>query len=102
MWQQLPKTRETLRPRYPESQPGKSRDDPEPSTQNNVDKNLKPAEKNILSLTEVAEGSGTAFSRGVTILDTSHHQKLLGDWGGNDSGTAGSRNQTHPDGAALA
>merc|ERR1719168_404958 len=41
------------------------------------------------------------MSRGVAILNTSHHQELLGDGGRNDASTTGCRDQSHPDGSAL-
>ena len=54
-----------------------------------------------LKLTEVSKGSGATFGRGVTILNTGHHQELLGNGSGDDSGTTGCRNETHPNGAAF-
>ena len=52
-------------------------------------------------LGEVAEGAGGSGGGGVAILDTSHLKQLLGNWRGNDSGTAGGWDQAHPDGTAL-
>jgi len=53
-------------------------------------------------LGEVTEGAGGSSGRGVAILYTSHLEQLLGNRGGHDAGTAGGRDQAHPDGAALA
>ena len=53
-------------------------------------------------LTEVAEGAGGALGGGVAVLNTGHLEQLLGHGGGHDAGTAGGRDQTHPDGTALA
>jgi len=59
------------------------------------------ADGSIGSLGEVSKGSSGATSRGVAILNTSHHQQLLGDGGRNDASTTGGRDQSHPDGSAL-
>ena len=53
-------------------------------------------------LGEVTQSPGGATGRGVAILDTGHLQQLLGHRGGNNTGTTGGGDQTHPDGAALA
>jgi len=53
-------------------------------------------------LGKVAESTGGATSRGVAIFNTSHLQELLGDGGRDDASTARSRDQTHPNGTALA
>lgn len=53
-------------------------------------------------LTKVAEGGSAAPGRGVTVINTSHHQQLLGDRGRHDPCTAGSRDQTHQDGSTPA
>lgn len=50
---------------------------------------------------EVTQSSGASPGRSVTIFDTGHHQQLLGNGGGNDSGTSRSGNQTDPNGSAL-
>lgn len=55
-----------------------------------------------LKLTEVAEGGSAAPGRGITVVNTSHHQQLLGDGGRHNPRTAGSRDQTHQDGSAPA
>lgn len=54
-----------------------------------------PQEK--LKLTEVAEGGSAAPGRGVTVIDTGHHQQLLGDRGRHNPCPAGGRDQTHQD-----
>lgn len=54
------------------------------------------------NLTKVAEGSGAASGRGVAVIDTSHHEQLLGHGGRHDASTAGGRNETHQDRAAAA
>jgi len=48
-------------------------------------------------LGEVAEGGGGTCGRGVTILNTGHVQKLLGDRGADNSCSSWSRDQTHED-----
>ena len=55
----------------------------------------------VVSVTEVAEGSGGSTGGGVAILDTSHLEQLLGDWGRHYAGTPGGGDEPHPDGAAL-
>lgn len=53
-------------------------------------------------LGEVSKSGGRATRRCVAILNTGHHQQLLGDWARYDSGTTGSRDETHRHGSALA
>merc|ERR1719219_977146 len=53
-------------------------------------------------LSEVAQGASGSSSRSVTVLDTSHLQKLLGNRSGHNTGTSGSRDESHPDGTTLA
>ena len=55
----------------------------------------------IGSFGKVAKGSSASGCRGVAILNSGHGQKLLGDWGRDDTGTTRGRDQTHPDGTAL-
>ena len=55
----------------------------------------------VSRLGEVTQSPGGATGRGVAILDTGHLQQLLGHRGGNDTGTTGGGDQTHPDGSAL-
>jgi len=50
---------------------------------------------------KIASGTGVSSGGRVHILDTSHVQELLGDKGSDDSGSTGSRDQTHTDGTAL-
>ena len=56
----------------------------------------------VSSLGEVTQSAGGATGRGITILNTSHHQQLLGDGGRDNAGTTGSWDQTHRNGTALA
>ena len=53
------------------------------------------------SLGEITQGAGGTSSAGVAVLNTGHLQQFLGDGGRHDAGTAGSRDQTHPDGATF-
>lgn len=53
------------------------------------------------SLDEVLGGTGRAGRRGVNIIDTSKLQDLLGDGGGDESGTTGSGGQLESDGTTL-
>lgn len=53
-------------------------------------------------LTKVAEGGGAAPGRGVAVIDTGHHEQLLGHGGGHDASTTGGRDETHQDRAATA
>ena len=53
------------------------------------------------ALTEVSKGTSGTLSRGVTILNTSHLEQLLGNGGRDNSCSAGGRDQTHPDRTAL-
>jgi hypothetical protein len=56
----------------------------------------------IGSLGKVTQSSSRALGRGVAIINSSHLEQLLGDRGGDDAGTTGGRDQSHPDRAALA
>lgn len=56
----------------------------------------------IGGLGEVTQSAGGTTGRRVAILDTGHHQELLGNGGRDDASTTGSRNQTHRHGTALA
>ncbi|ALC38326.1 Bka, partial [Drosophila busckii] len=56
----------------------------------------------IGSLGEITQSTSGTTSRRVAILNTSHGQQLLGNWGRHDASTTGSWDQTHRDGAALA
>jgi hypothetical protein len=51
---------------------------------------------------QVTSGARVTSGGGVHVLDTSHGQQLLGDQGGDDSGTTRSGDQAHADGSALA
>jgi len=55
-----------------------------------------------LKLTEVAKRGRAAPGRGVAVVDTGHHQQLLGDGGGHDPRATGGRDQTHQDRPAAA
>lgn len=52
-------------------------------------------------ITEVAEGGCAAPGRGVAIVDTGHHEQLLGHRGGHDASTTGGRDETHQHRAAA-
>ena len=52
-------------------------------------------------LDKVAEGTCATLGGGVAITDTSEFEQLLGDRGGNEAGTTGSRNETGHDGTTL-
>merc|ERR1719367_140044 len=56
----------------------------------------------VRGLGEVSKRASGALGRGVTILDTSHLQELLGDGGRHNTGSARRRDEPHPDGATLA
>ena len=45
--------------------------------------------------------TGAALGAGVTVINTSHLQQLLGYRGGDNASTAGGGDQTHPNGTAL-
>merc|ERR1711991_78925 len=53
-------------------------------------------------LGEVAKGGSLTGGRGITIVNTSHHQQLLGDTGSNETSTTGCGDETHTGGTALA
>merc|ERR1719402_1830593 len=55
----------------------------------------------VCRLGEVAKRPSGSSGAGVAILNTGHLQQLLRDGGRHDTGTAGSRDQTHPDGATF-
>lgn len=57
---------------------------------------------NQRNLTEVAEGGGATPCGGVAIVDTCHHEQLLGHRGGHDASTTGGRDETHQDRATAA
>ena len=52
-------------------------------------------------LDKVTQGTGGTESLGVAVSDTSELEKLLGDGGSDDTGTAGGRDQTGDGGTAL-
>lgn len=56
----------------------------------------------IGGLREVTQRTGATTGRVVAVLDTGHHQQLLGDGGRHDASSTGSGDQTHRDGSALA
>ena len=56
----------------------------------------------VRRLGEVAKSGGLADSGGVAILDSGHMQKLLGDGSRHDASSAGSGDEAHGDGSALA
>ena len=56
----------------------------------------------VCGLGKIAKSSGRASSGGVAILDTGHTQELLGNGGADETGTTGSGDETHQNGAALA
>lgn len=49
------------------------------------------------NLTKVAESGSAAPGRGVAVVDTSHHEQLLGHRSRHDASTTGSRDKTHED-----
>lgn len=51
--------------------------------------------------TEVAEGGSAAPGRCVAVIDTGHHEQLLGHGRRHNAGTAGCRNETHQDGTTA-
>merc|ERR1719340_53399 len=51
---------------------------------------------------ETCQPSVVPRHAGVTIVNSSHLQQLLGNRGGHDTCTTGGRDQTHPDGSTLA
>lgn len=51
--------------------------------------------------TEVAEGGSAAPGRCVAVVNTGHHEQLLGHRCGHDAGTTGRRDETHQDGTAA-
>lgn len=53
-------------------------------------------------LTKVAKGGGAAPGWSVAVIDTSHHEQLLGHRGGHDASTTGGGNETHQDRATAA
>lgn len=56
----------------------------------------------ISCLSEVTQCGGGAACLSVAIFDTSHLQKLLGNWSRDDAGTAWCWNELDENGAALA
>ena len=61
----------------------------------------KTIQTGISRLTKVSQSSGGSPGWGVTILNTSHLEKLLGYRGGNNTSTTGGGDEPHPNGAAL-
>merc|ERR1719483_891382 len=53
-------------------------------------------------LGKVSECSSGALGRGVAILNSSHLEELLGDGSGDDASSTRSRDESHPNAAALA
>ena len=56
----------------------------------------------VCCLGKVTQSSSGALGRGITIINSSHLEQLLWDGGGDDAGTTGGGDQSHPDRAALA
>lgn len=54
------------------------------------------------SLEGVLGSSGLTGGVGVSVFDTSHIQKLLDSWGGDDTGTTWGRDESDEDGTTLA
>jgi hypothetical protein len=55
----------------------------------------------VQGLDEVTSGTGVTSGGGVAIIDTSHMQEFLSNWGRDKSGTTRGRNETNRDGSAL-
>lgn len=53
-------------------------------------------------LTKVPQRGRASSGRGVAVIDTRHHEQLLGDRSRHDAGTARSRDQAHQYGATAA
>lgn len=53
------------------------------------------SDRGVSSLSKITERASGASSRGITVLDTSHLEQLLGNRRGDDTGTARRRNQAH-------
>lgn len=55
----------------------------------------------IRGLSEVSKSCSLASSGSVAIMDSSHSEELLRDWGSNESSTSWSRDKTNHNGGAL-
>lgn len=53
------------------------------------------------TLTKVSKGGRAATGGGVAVINTGHHEQLLGNGSGHDSGTTGGGNETHQDRSAA-
>lgn len=53
-------------------------------------------------LTKVSKRSSAAPSRGVAVINTSHHEQLFGHRGRHDASTTGGRDETHQDRSTAA
>lgn len=54
------------------------------------------------NLTKVAKGGCAASGGGVAVIDSGHHEQLLGHRGGHNASTTGGRDETHQDRATAA
>lgn len=55
-----------------------------------------------MTLTEVSKGGGLTTSARVDVFDTSHGQKLLGDWSTDDACSSRGWDEAHANAAAFA